>query len=92
MTMIITGGTVDYDGSGAPITAGGAVIVTFSGTKTNQVPVMTMYSRSDSAAFTPIFQTSAFRRFKVNLATSDEYYFMVTVPNGAVVDLAVTPV
>lgn len=85
----MTNDTSDYDGSGSPETAAGAIIVTFSGTKTKTPAILTMYSRSDTAAFTPIFQSSKFHRFKVNLAAADNYYFKVTVPDGAVVDLAV---
>lgn len=92
MTMLVTNGTSDYDGSGAPQTATGSIIVTFSGTKGQRLPVLTMYSRSDSAAFAPIYQIDKFRRFKVNLANADEYYFKVTIPIDSSVDLAVTNV
>ena len=88
--MLITNGTSDYNGSGTPEVATGAIIVTFSGTKGKRSPVLTMYSRSDSAAFAPIYQIDKFRRFKVNLANADEYYFKVTIPSDTVVDLAVT--
>jgi len=88
--MLVTNGTSDHDGSGVPQTATGAIIVTFSGTKGKRSPVLTMYSRSDTAAFAPIYQIDKFRRFKVNLANADEYYFKVTIPGDAVVDLAVT--
>lgn len=90
MTMLMTNQTTDYDGSSSPETAGnGPVIVTFSGTKGKQSPVITMYSRSDTAAFAPMFTVNRFGRFKINLAVGDNYYFTVTVPNGATVDLSV---
>lgn len=92
MTMLITNGTDDYDGSGAPLTATGAIVVTFSGSKGIKSPVLTMYSRSDTARFAPMYQRNRYGRFKVNLANADDYYFKVTVPNGVSVDLAVANV
>lgn len=86
---IKSNGTSDYDGSGAPSTATGSVIVTFSGTRGSQAPVLTMYSRSDTADFVPVHSTSKFGRFKVNLANADNYYFKVSVPTGSTVDLSV---
>lgn len=85
----MTNDTEDYDGSLAPLTAGGPVIVTFSGTKGIHSAILTLYSRSDTAAFAPMYNSNRFERFKVNLAPGDNYYFAVTVPNGAVVDLSV---
>lgn len=92
MTMLITDGTTDYDGSGSPASAAGPILMTFSGVNNNQAkqrPVLTMYSRSDTADFVATYSTNSFERVKINLATGDDYYFKVTVPSGATVDLSV---
>jgi hypothetical protein len=91
--MLITDGSTNYDGSGAPESATGAVVVTYSGTlegKRTQTPTLTMYSRSDTADFAPTYNRTAFGRFRVNLANTDDYYFTVTgVQPGDSIDLSV---
>ena len=95
MTMIIEDGNSDYDGSGVPSTAAGPIVVTFSGTlgASGDRPILTLFSRSDTAEFTPTYSTELFDRFRVNLAAGDNYYFKVKdVDADASVDLSVVSI
>ena len=83
MTDVFNGVDTDQDGSGAPITATGPIIVTFSGTKDkDSIVVLTMYSRSDAAAFAPFPMRSQFGLFKVNLANALELGRPVKLDNS----------
>ena len=91
MADVVINRTTDYDGSGATLSATGPILVTFSGTRgsTGRAPVLSVYSRSGTADYAPTYSTSKFGRFKVNLASGDDYYYMVSVESGTI-DLADT--
>jgi hypothetical protein len=93
--MLMTNATTDYDGSGAAATATGSIQVTFSGsTASNKAwPTLTCYSRSDTADYVSVYSRSAPGRFRINLASGDNYYFMVTnVGASDSIDLSVVDV
>lgn len=90
MTMLMTGASASYDGSGSPATATGPINVTFSA---DSRPTMRCYSRSDTAGYVVTFETDVPGRYRINLSSGDNYYFTVDVQNSSdTVDLSVVAV
>ena len=99
MTDIFTNRTSDYDGSPAGLNevqvASGSVLVTLSGTlgTTKRQPVLTMYSRSGAVDYAPTYQQRGFGRKILDIALTDDYYFIVSsIESDASVDLGVADV
>lgn len=88
MTAVYTDVSSDQDGSGAPITATGAIIVTYSGTKGDGENMLTLMSRSDTADYVNTFATNKFGRYKINLANNDQFYFILRAGAGASIDVS----
>lgn len=88
--------STDYDGSGAALSAAGSILITLSGTlgaNVKRKPVMTVYSRSGTADYVATYQQEGFGRRILDLAASDDYFFMVTsIESDASVDLSVADI
>lgn len=92
MANLMTDSAVNHDGSAAPRTASGSILVTVSGTApaTGQPVKVHVYSRSDSADYIETTLPVGFGRHRVNLAAGDSYYLVTEfVDTGYSVDLAV---
>lgn len=100
MTMIFENRNTDYDGSPTGLneiqSAAGAVVVTYSGTldvrdAVSDRPILGVFSRSDTAEYSPTYsRQDGFGRFRVNLASGDDYYFTLTGVNASdSIDLSV---
>lgn len=91
MTDVFTGVTGDVDGSTNVQVATGKLITTLSGTlgSLQKLPVLSIYSRSDSADFVLTHQQTRLGRETVQLASGDEYYIsLADVEEGASFDLS----
>lgn len=93
MTDIVVGVSANFYGDPeSPHVATGNVMTTFAGelANDNRKPVMSLYSRSGSAAFVLTHQQAHFGRDEIEMAAGDEYYVTVTsVTDDSVVSLSI---
>lgn len=90
MADLVTNGTAaTITNSGAPATANGPTLFTFSGTRgpLNKNAVLSIYSRSDTANYALTHQQHSFGRFQINFVSGDSWYYIIE-SNGCTVDLA----